>query len=625
MRGIKYAISFLLLATIPAWAEEPQVYPRHGVQGFLGLDDTSAPTQVQDGRAQNLQNVLLSLSRDLRQRFGVNTVIDSTEDGLAVGDILDISGEDFCAVTGVYYTKLSSGTEVTLAICGSRLYRLTGITSWDQVGPNSSPFTAGQNNQFVFTTALDNIFLTNDVDAPSRYDGTTRFSVDFSGLSTANTPTAAKTVAFFKNYLLFGNTVEGGTERPTRLRFSNVGTINTWTNADYIDISALGGQEINCMAELYDTLIVGLTDSLYKVSFVGGSDTFQVSKITDDIGCIAKNSIQSITLTNAQSGLIFLDKDKKVYFYNGVIAQDISTLITTTMGALSGSRLQYAVSADTNTDYWLCLTNSTATANNLCLDLQYEIGEWTKHTNIPANVMAHVIDNNSNDQVYWGSYKSLIYKLEDTAQRDDVDTATGTVDSVGTYMERVSVSSITVLFDDGRSFVTGQFVGAPIALIGGTGAGQTNTIMDNTATGLVVTDAFTTTPDSTTTYEIGAIDSFYTTKWYDFGDPARLKHFGEVYFWGDADASSTHSLSYATDFSSNVETLSLSLSSSTTDSIWGSAVWGVALWGDVDDIFRQAKLQAQGRYLRLKWAEDDPEQTFNFYGWNTVYFAGDVN
>ena len=605
-------------------AEEPTVYPPQGVQGFLGLDDTSAPTQVQDGRAQDLQNVLLSVSRDLRQRYGVNTVIDSTTDGLAIGDILDIQDEAFCAVTGVYYTKLSSGTEVTIATCGSRLDELNGVASWDYVNPGSAPFTAGQNNQFVFTVALDNIILTNDVNAPSQYDGTTLSGVSFSGLTSANTPSAAKTVAFFKNYLIFGNTVEGGTERPTRLRFSNVGTINTWTNADSIDIGALGGQEINCMAELYDTLIVGLTDSLYKVSFVGGNDTFQISKITDDIGCIAKNSIQSITLTNAQSGLVFLDKDKKIYFYNGVVAQDISQFITTTMGALSGSRLQYAVSADTNTDYWLCLTNSTATANNLCLDLQYEIGEWTKHTNIPANAMAHVIDNNSNDQVYWGSYKSLIYKLEDTAQRDDVDTATGTVDAVSGFTT-ASASGLTVLYDDGRNFITGQFVGAPIDLIGGTGAGQTNTIIDNTVTGLVVTDTFTTTPDATTTYEVGAIDSFYTTKWYDFGDPARLKHFGEVYFWGEADTSSTHSLSYATDYSTDVETLSLALSSSTTDSIWGSAVWGVALWGDVDNIFRQGKMTTQGRYLRLKWAEDDPEQTFRFYGWNAVMWMGDVN
>ena len=63
-------------------------------------------------------------------------------------------------------------------------------------------------------------------------------------------------------------------------------------------------------------------------------------------------------------------------------------------------------------------------------------------------------------------------------------------------------------------------------------------IADNTTTGIIVTDAFSTTPDTTTTYEVGAIDSFYETKWYDMGDPTRLKHFGEVFFWADADVTS---------------------------------------------------------------------------------------
>src|SRR3990167_100428 len=410
-------------------AAESVTYPPQGIQVFLGLDDTSAPTQVQDGRAQDIQNVTLDAGA-MRQRYGIDLVLtpDSTN-GLEIGDTLDIQDEAFCAVTGVYYTKFSSGTERIIATCGSRFYFLNGTTSWDQVtGP---AITGGQNNQFVFTVALDNIIGTNDVDTPFQYDGTTRTSVGFTGL--ANAVQNAKTVAFFKNYLIFGNIKENSVDRATRIRWSNVGTINTWTDDDFVDLGALAGQEINAFAELYDNLYVFLTDSIYRVSLVGGADTFQISKVTDDIGCIAKNSVQSITLTNAQNGLVFLDKDKKVYFFNGVIAQDISQLITTTMGGLSGSRLQYAVSADTNTDYWLCTTLGTGSTNNLCLDLEYEIGEWTKHTNIPANAMAHVIDNNSNDQVFWGSATSLVYKLEDTAQRDDVDTATGTVDAVSTY------------------------------------------------------------------------------------------------------------------------------------------------------------------------------------------------
>src|SRR3990167_1538489 len=166
-------------------AAESVTYPPQGIQVFLGLDDTSAPTQVQDGRAQDIQNVTLDAGA-MRQRYGIDLVLtpDSTN-GLEIGDTLDIQDEAFCAVTGVYYTKLSSGTELTLATCGNRLYELNGVASWDNTG--NQLFTGGQNNQFVFTVALDNILLPNDVNTPFRYDGTTLSSVSFTGLSAGST------------------------------------------------------------------------------------------------------------------------------------------------------------------------------------------------------------------------------------------------------------------------------------------------------------------------------------------------------------------------------------------------------------------------------------------------------
>ena len=611
---MRLLLALLLLAAPAAYAEEWTTFPESGVQGFLGLDDSSAPTQVQNGRAQDLQNVLLDTSQSLQKRFGYDKI----------GNTLDITGEDFCAVTGLYYTKFSSGTEKISAICGSRWHTLSGST-WGTETASGITITSGQNNQFVFTTALDEVITTNDVDVPLRYNGTVYQPVSFGGLSTSATPVKAKTVAFFKNYLMLGNTVENtNVERPTRLRWANVGELSTWTDEDFVDIGALGGQEIVALAELYDNLYVFLTDSIYRVSLVGGADTFQISKVTDGIGCVAKNSVQNITLTNAQNGLVFLDKDKRIYFFNGVIAQDIGSFIDTTLSALSGSRLQYAVSANTGDDYLLSVTNGTGSTNNLILDLEYSLGEWTKHTTMPANAMAHVLDANSNDQVYFGSYKSFIYQYQDEDLRNDVFGFSGTVSSADTYTTPFAASQ-PILYTTAGSFVSGEVVGAPIKTIGGTGSNQTNTVIYNTTSGLVVSDAWATTPDSTTTFEVGAIDSYYTTKWYDFGLGARLKHFGEVYFWGDADTSSAHSLAYATDYNSDIETLSITLSSSTTDAIWGSAIWGTALWGETDVIFREAKVTGSGRYFRLKFSEDDVDQTFNHYGFNVLYHAGEVD
>lgn len=611
----------LLLVAGQAWAEEPTVFPQGGSNGFLGFDDTSAPTQVQDGRATDLQNVLLDISKGMRQRDGYSVV----------GDTLDVGGgelgtgvdEDECAITGLYYTKFSSGTERIVSTCGARFYYLNGST-WDTVSGITVEITASQNNQFVWTTALDEIIGTNGANPPIRYNGTIINTVNFTSLTASSRPTAAKTVAFFKNFLIFANTTENNVAYKTRFRWSNVGTTSTWTDADYVDIGALGGQEINAMAELYDNLYVFLTDSIYRVSFVAGADTFQVSKVTDDIGSIAKNSVQSITLTNAQNGLIFLDKDKKIYFFNGITVQDISTLMTTTMGALSASRLQYAVSTDTNTDYYLCVTNGAVGVNNLCLDLQYQLGEWTKHVNIPANAMAHVLDNNGREKNYFGSYEGFVYELNDDDLIDDVGTATGII-TVTSRIDTTTASGLQVIYTSGQTYTVGALAGAPIEITAGPGVGELRTLNGNTTTGLIVTDDFVTSPTVASSFEVGAIDSFYTTKWYDFGQAARLKHFGELYFWGkDEPTASGITVSYATDFNTDIESQTISLDSTTGDAIWGSAVWGVSLWGSENDVFRQVKLDSQGRYFRVKWAEDDPAQSFHLYSWNLLYWLGDA-
>lgn len=609
----KLLVSLLLLGVaLPVQAEEFEVYPPSGSQVFLGLDDDSAPTQVKDGRAQDLQNVVFDGSGGIRSRYGISLV----------GSTLDIIEEANCTVTGLYYTKFSSGTERIIATCGNRWTYLNG-SSWTTVSGVTVQQTAGQNNQFVFTTALDAVIGTNDVDPPIQHaTGDVLTQVDFTSLTSTSRPTKAKTVAFFKNFLVFCNTTEGGVDYATRCRWSNVGTINTWSDEDYVDIGALGGQEITALAELYDNLYVFLTNSIYRVSYVAGADTFQISKVTDDIGAIAKNSVQSVTLSNSQNGLMFLDKDKTVYFFNGIAPQDVSSLIDTTMGTLSASRLQYAVSADTNTDYWLCATTGSGGTNDVCLDFQYFLGEWTRHTGIPANAMAHVVDSNSRDQVYFGTSESFVYELEDDDLNEDVFSTFGTVGVVSLY-QTSTASSQQVIYVTGANYTTGTMVGAPIAITAGTGSGQTSTVSYNTATGIVVTDNFTVAPVAGSSFEVGAIDSYYTTKWYDLGQAARLKHFGEVYFWAEAEVTGPMVVSSATDFDTDITSADVSLTADTSDAIWGEAIWGVSLWGGTSDVFRIVKLDGQGRYVRVRWDEDDPGHSFHLYGWSLLARPGD--
>lgn len=62
--------------------------------------------------------------------------------------------------------------------------------------------------------------------------------------------------------------------------------------------------------------------------------------------------------------------------------------------------------------------------------------------------------------------------------------------------------STTTIGDSGESYVPGSFAGLVVELTGGTGSGQTRTIVSNDATTFTVYPAFTVTPGATTDYQV---------------------------------------------------------------------------------------------------------------------------
>ena len=601
-----FLVSILLASVCLAGdAEDLRVYPEKGIQTFRGLDEKSSPTSVQDGRASEAQNVKFTLTGGLSKREGIEL-----ENGT-----LDIPDVAFQAVTGLYYTKLSSGTAYRIAICGDRFY-YDNSSTWTQVSGFSA--TYAQNNQFVFTTALDNILFTNDTDAPQLWTGSGNISnVSFTGLTYPITK--ARGVVWFKNYLIYLNTSENSISNKTRMRWSNVGFINTWSNDDYIDIDALSGQEIEGWGILYDNLYILMTNSIYKVSLVGGNDIFNISQVVEGTGCIAKNSIQNITLNNATNGLIFLSKDKTIHFFDGINVVDASILIEDTMDGLLASRLVYAVSGTDINDYYLAVTTgSTATSNNLLLDLQFSNGDWSKHTQIDANAMAQVLDSDALLQVLYGNYNSFVYKLNNTSLNSDISGHTGTFESTDVYTT-ATASGLQIVYDNEASFTA---TGAIVRITGGTAIGEERVIAACTSSGIVVTAAFDTTPNSTSTYTIGDIDAIYTTKWFDLGNPARRKQFGELYLWAEEQGNMSITANYAQDFGSYLEAQSVSLLGG--GAIWGTSVWGTGVWGGQDAVLRQIKLKGSGRFIRYKFTEPDINETFNLYGFNSIFWDGDV-
>ena len=599
-------LSFFLIAPLLA-DDNPRLigYPDSNggkIMGFKGIDTSATSPTLEDGRAIDAQNVKLSASFDLKKRDGYSVINDTLDD-------LSFASP---AITGIFDAEYSTGTSYTIAFIGNKI-KFDNSGTWTDVTLNAVSVTSGQDNQWGCILALDTTICTNNVDQPvSINTGNVATPVGFSGLS--NAITKANAHIWFRNYLIFGNTTENSTARPTRFRWSDVGTIGAWTDANFVDIASFSGDSIVSFQELYGELYIIMRKSIWKATLVGGNDVFAFTKVVDGIGSIAKGSVKTVVLPNDRQVIIFLSEEKRVFLFNGVVATDIGGNIQETLDGLNASRLEYAVAIFDGYDYFLSVSSGGVTKNDLLLDYQVEINEWTKHTQIDANAFARVKESTSVIKTYFGNYKAFIYWLDNPDNINDVDGATGIIDSVG-YVNTDTMTAAQILIDTG--YTSGVYTGAIIRITSGTGVDEEQVVLEQTDTGIVVSTAFTTTPDSTSNYSIGDIDAFYESKWYDYGDASRYKMPRDMLFWAKEDSNSEVTVNYSEDFGGQVgsETKSLSPSSS---SLWDVALWDVATWGTTGDKLYNVQHSGICRVLQVEFEQDDVDKTFHIYGFHLL-------
>ena len=584
-------------------------YPPQKLMGFRGLDTNSSAPIVPDGRSTDLQNVKLSSSLDIRKRYGFDPV----------NLTMDTFRTESPAVTGIFDANFSDGTNKVLVFTGDEIYyNLSSV--WTTIGNywTTPTITSGANYQFNCTLALDYAVCTNDYDVPLKVNTTPAKSVlDTSDLT--STLTKAKTLIWYKNYLILGNTVEGAVEHPTRVRWSNVGTVETWSDANYIDIGALGGDEVTGLVELYGDLYIVLRNSIYRASYVGGSDTFVVNKVIENTGAISTNSLQVVTLQDKRRAIVFLDEERKIYMFDGANLLDIGSTIQPTLDNLNAARLQYAVSVFDDKSYYLCASDSSSSENDICFEFQTEIGELSKHTDINANAMGRVKESTSIIKTYYGNYDAFVYWMDNPDYNSDGGDGvgyTGVIETTG-LVTTATMTDAQIYIDTTPGFGTDALTGCILKITSGTGVGEEQVIIYNTSTGVAVATAFATTPDSTSNYSIGAIDAFYKSRWFDFGDVAGKKAFRKLYLWGEEASNNEVNVSFAEDFGVTMDSVAKSLSPSVS-SLWDTAIWDEAIWGTTGDKFYDVLLKGRGKTIQFEFGNSDANETFHLYGYHIL-------
>jgi hypothetical protein len=243
-----------------------------------------------------------------------------------------------------YYQQYDS--DEYLICCGiDHAYKLyTG--AWTKISTAGPVFTGDSSNIFHSTTFNNLYLVTNGKDVVQKWDGSTW--ADMTG------SIICKVMVPFYSRLVVGNTIESGTAYPSRLRWSIIGTSETWTGTGSGAIDMLDTQDaITALCILGDKLFIFKEESIWECYYVGGTDIFRVRKVIDKIGTVASKSV-----INVGSFIIFYGNDD-IYVFDGVQAVPVGTnmspyLYETSDRVVSNTYLYKAISVyDSETNEYI--------------------------------------------------------------------------------------------------------------------------------------------------------------------------------------------------------------------------------------------------------------------------------
>jgi hypothetical protein len=161
--------------------------------------------------------------------------------------------------------------------------------------------------------------------------------------------------------------------------------------------------------------------------------------------------------------------------------------------------------------FFVCLGSDTEPKNALVYERKRQ--RWSIEEYRVGITSSTVQRDSANRLRAWvGDENGCVWALGISA---GIDGAPGS--SLGTLRGTATSATSTTLTDSLAAFYTtgDKLIGVPVYIVSGTGAGQWRIISSNTATQLTVSAAWTTTPDATSVYRVGAIELQLRSKWFD--------------------------------------------------------------------------------------------------------------
>tara|TARA_R100001463_G_scaffold59_1_gene261 strand:+ start:4647 stop:6215 length:1569 start_codon:yes stop_codon:yes gene_type:complete len=305
-----------------------------------------------------------------------------------------------------YWTTSWRQSSTNLWIYGglTALHKITGTTHADVTRSSGAYTTLASTGKNWQGDALGGVLVVNNgIDVPQSYLQSGSRFVDL-----AHWPSTLRcqVIVPFRNHLIALNLTDDGTELPYSIRWSDAipeGASNngstTWTTAStasessQITVGGTKGHLLNAIP-LGNDLMVYKEDSIYSLTFTGGTFTFALRERFKDIGLFSRDAV--VQISNNEHVLV---STNDVVMHNGstlksVIDDQVRTYLFSQIDSASASKT-FLVHNKVRNEVWICYpkTNATNGFPDEALIWNYRDNTWSIRALPGVNYIARGIVN----------------------------------------------------------------------------------------------------------------------------------------------------------------------------------------------------------------------------------------
>lgn len=259
--------------------------------GMYDVDQLSR-TQYPSGACVDCDNVIFTPAGALTKRPGYEQLSSTRVNSAAITKIFQWTDVDN-GQHSFAFTCASATTAPTSAVSAA-------VYLVDTTGTEAAyiKLTLPANGVNWKPTLLDGISCASwEGSAIFTHSGNSKYMMAYNTGTSAvavsggtGTPSGAKVVCAWGNFLFAGNVLVDGVRNGSRLMWTYPGDVDNWPAAYYIDLDPDDGDEIRSIVNFKNNIYVFKRYKMWAIHWVGGVSLFQEERIAQDVGMVGPNA-----------------------------------------------------------------------------------------------------------------------------------------------------------------------------------------------------------------------------------------------------------------------------------------------------------------------------------------------